>query len=409
MTEAGFVPYPHLHPSLYLSQIVMEAQARDSLLTSAEAYIRRYTRRKGETLPTTPVSCTSEDIQAMHGLVKRLNELSGESMQARNYDPAWTLLEKAEKLAFVLKKKAESLEGLATDQLRVIGRAQSLTFNNIGYYYMLRQKFVSALEYMEKTLRVEQSAKLPARDLGTTCSNVTAVLSKLGRHEEAREYAERAVSLLEKADEAAGDNPDLGLALATAYFNFSVECEYLSRLDQAQSLLQQALEIAQRRLAPSHPLTRQIQGRLQPRSQSFASPKSVASEEFSNASVSEDQQSELRVMHQGYRQLAGVTHKIIIYGRSGGSSLRCVAFTRSKEKILKLNVPAGMPPEEVLDQLSVQQGRLVLGPRSAENPRKLFTVSARVNEATYSAVIRADSSKTVSWSEATPAPSDSER
>ena len=388
----------------------MEASTRDTLVASAEAYIRRYTRRKGETLPSTPVSCTPEDLQAMHSLVKRLNELSGESMQARVYDYAWTLLEKAEKLAFVMKKKAESLEGLPTDLLRVIGRAQSLTFNNIGYYYMLRQKFVSALEYMEKTLRVEQSAKLPARDLGTTCSNVTAVLSKLGRHEEAREYAERAVSLLEKADEtASGDNPDLGLSLATAYFNFSVECEYLSRLDQAQSLLQQGLEIAQARLGQSHPLTRQIQGRLQPRSQSFASPKSVASDEFSNASLSEDHRSELRVIHQGYRQLEGVTHKIIIYGRSGGTSLRCVAFTRNKEKIMKLNVPTGMPPEEVLNQLTVQQGRLVLGTRAAEDTKKLFTVSARVNEATYSAVISADSSKSVSWSEATPVSSDFER
>lgn len=383
-------------------------EARHDLLSTSDAYIRRYTRKKGEALPSTPVACTSEDLQTMHGLVKRLNELSGDAMHNREYDAAWTMLEKAEKLAFVMKKKAESMENLAVDFLRAVGRAQSLTFNNIGYYYMLRQKYVSALEYMERTLRVEQSAKLPPRDLGTTCSNVTAVLSKLGRHEEARDYAERAVSLLEKADEANnGESEDLALSLTTAYFNFSVECEYLKRYDQAQSLLRHGLEIAQVRLGQEHALTRQIQGRLQPRSQPFSSPKSIVSDEFSNASVSEDQRSELKVVHQGYRQLAGVTHKIIIYGRSGGSNLRCVAFTRNKEKIMKMNIPGGISPEEALDQLSVQQGRLVLDGRA--EGKKVFTVSARVNEATYSAVISADSSKSVAWSDSTPAVSDADR
>lgn len=345
------------------------------LKSQGNAYISRYTRKKNQSLPPSPIPFTQHDLRDIHKLINSLNEASNTEVQAGRQAQALDLILIAEQLAYILRKKTEGLPDLPTELVHFVTRSQALTYSNLGCQYLSRGKFISALEYLKKALNLQETLKLSPRDLGATCSNITSALYKLGRREETLEYATRTVALIQQAE--GNGQQDLSLPLANAHLTLGIALEEVGKLAQAVAGLREGLDVATRRLGSDHFLTLQIQEKLR---------KVAKFEEFSDAIVSEDQRIELKVVHKGYTSLAGSTHKVVIYRRIGLQELRCVVFPRSKEYVLKMTVPVELAGvEEVLERLEIQQGRLVLGQR--KEGYKTVTVSTRHGDARYSAVI----------------------
>lgn len=175
-------------------------------------------------------------------------------------------------ISYNLLKKCETfLEPngfLRNEPLRL--KLLAITMNNFGAFYSRRDKPHAALHYLKDALRIETmlgEADSPA----CTHINLCAVLSKLGRHEEAVDHIQCAIELLlseitrgRNADagssgkEAMGAMANARCTLPVAYHNLGVEQEFLGRLDQATASYLQACRTAEDRLGEDHPVTVQL-------------------------------------------------------------------------------------------------------------------------------------------------------
>ena len=161
-----------------------------------------------------------------------------------------------------LLKKAEILT-----ERDLAGRA--VTYNNLACYYRRQGKLHSALNYMQKALRIESRLERVDNPADTHL-NMCAVLSQLGRHAGALEH--------ERAHSAAGgalhrcrhrgrlrggsggaapvsQKVDRVAVLAIAYHNIGVEQEFLKRLDQSLHSYRKGVEIAETHLGHDHGIT----------------------------------------------------------------------------------------------------------------------------------------------------------
>lgn len=75
------------------------------------------------------------------------------------------------------------------------GRA--VTYNNFACYFRKQGKLHSALKYLQKALRLEESIE-DGDNPADTHLNLCAVLSQLGRHADALEHAQDALILLQE-------------------------------------------------------------------------------------------------------------------------------------------------------------------------------------------------------------------
>ena len=191
-------------------------------------------------------------------------------------------------------KKAESLtdpNGFSF-QKRIMLRA--VTYNNIGCYFrrfvifvtdtsligFRRNKLNAALQYVEKAFKIETKYKEADNPAGThlnlgmgeniflyvatihpLCAG--AILSQLNRHDEALLHSQSALMIL--LDES--QQMDAGLlsnsvqeshlisSLVVAYHNVAVEQEFCRKRDESLENHEKALQLAQSKLGPTHPLT----------------------------------------------------------------------------------------------------------------------------------------------------------
>ena len=149
------------------------------------------------------------------------------------------------------------------------GRA--VTYNNLACYYRRQGKLHSALNYMQKALRIESRLERVDNPADTHL-NMCAVLSQLGRHAGALEHAQSALILLQEelftgagigGDSAVGSGGaapvsqkvDRVAVLAIAYHNIGVEQEFLKRLDQSLHSYRKGVEIAETHLGHDHGIT----------------------------------------------------------------------------------------------------------------------------------------------------------
>jgi tetratricopeptide (TPR) repeat protein len=196
----------------------------------------------------------------------QLNEAAVKSMK-KTSQTAFRLLRVAETLL-------NSLEDKGVQRYDLV-RLKALTFNNFGCYFQERGKYLAALEYLQKTLEVEQSEDSDQLDIrqtaykagshklkqtksiAITMLNLAAVLSKLKRHPDALEFAREAVGRLEHVKGADSDL-ELNSVLSTGYYNYAIELECLGRQHEANCFYDQAYRVALSRLGVAPLQTRKF-------------------------------------------------------------------------------------------------------------------------------------------------------
>ena len=138
---------------------------------------------------------TEEVERAAHTLVGDCNTIGMSALQTKDFALAHELLNKA----LLLTEPGGSAQG--SGLMRGEGhrrRLRAITYNNLGCYFRKRGKLHSALQMLDKALRLEllsDQVDTPA----TTHLNLSAVLSQLRKHRAALEHAQCAVELLQEA------------------------------------------------------------------------------------------------------------------------------------------------------------------------------------------------------------------
>ena len=158
-----------------------------------------------------------------------------------------------------LLKKAEILT-----ERDPAGRAATL--NNFACYYRRKGKLHAALQYLQKSLKIE--AKISnVQNPADTHINACAVLSQLGRHQTALEHAQAALILLQDellSPEATSLPPVLDriAVLSIAYHNIGVEQEFLKKFEQSSISYRKGIEVGERYLGVDHPVTETLRKSL---------------------------------------------------------------------------------------------------------------------------------------------------
>ena len=175
------------------------------------------------------------------------NLLAMTYLQQENFPMTLELLKKAE----ILTERDE--------------RGRAVTFNNLACYYRRQGKLHSALTYLQKAMKIEQRLE-NVENRADTHLNLCAVLSQLGRHAGALEYAQSALILLQEelfsgslADDAkkgeVSIKADRIAVLAIAYHNIGVEQEFLKKYDASLMSYRKGVEVSEKHLGGNHGIT----------------------------------------------------------------------------------------------------------------------------------------------------------
>lgn len=169
-----------------------------------------------------------ESIEISKTLCEFCNLHAMNLMQHNQFDHSLTYLRRAE----FLSEKIPSLK--------------AITYNNLALFYRKQNKQRISLKYLQRALLLEPS--------GDIHLNLCAVLSQIGKHEQALEQAMHAIIYLQdELFEAAFDNhknivEERSPVLAVAYHNLAVELEFLRRISEANSYYLKAVAFAKKHL-----------------------------------------------------------------------------------------------------------------------------------------------------------------
>merc|ERR1719218_465605 len=98
-------------------------------------------------------------------------------------------------------EKAEALTDPAnlhmTPESRLVLRA--VTYNNMGCFYKSMSKLHTALQYLKKAQKIEERSNGKCQNPAGTHLNLCALLSQMGKHQEALRHAEMALQLLQES------------------------------------------------------------------------------------------------------------------------------------------------------------------------------------------------------------------
>lgn len=168
-------------------------------------------------------------------------------------------------------EKAEALTDPANLHMNPESRLvlRAVTYNNMGCFYKSFGKLHTALQYLKKAQRIEEKAGSRCQNPAGTHLNLCALLSQMGKHQEALQHAGRAVKLLEAAAQQAPANPEPSAPappgstnseslICVAYFNMGAELEHLKKPSDALWQYQKAHENSLHELGEDHALTQQI-------------------------------------------------------------------------------------------------------------------------------------------------------
>ncbi|KAL7690196.1 putative tetratricopeptide-like helical domain superfamily [Plasmopara halstedii] len=199
---------------------------------------------------------SEEVVQACRALSDMCNLLAMSFLQQDNYAVTFELLKKAE----VLTQCHHPVE-------------RATTLNNFACYYRRLGKLHAAMSSLKQALALETKLK-NIRSAADTQLNICAVLSQLGKHQEALNHAQEAIITLQKVlaadkdmiggvtDASTGDIPSTRLdrisVMCIAYHNIGVEHEFLKEYAHSVSSYEKGVGFAERYLGPDHSITTTI-------------------------------------------------------------------------------------------------------------------------------------------------------
>lgn len=164
-------------------------------------------------------------------------------------------------LTLQLLKKAEMLSTSHP-------KCKAATYNNFACLFRKKGELSKALQYLQKSLKLE-SRITDSQNTADTHINICAVLSQLGKHQDALNHAQKALDLLgtllspqESVDELSLPPTDRVAALAIAYHNVGVEQEFLKLYDLCEDSYARGVEVASQGLGKSHAVTVMLKNSL---------------------------------------------------------------------------------------------------------------------------------------------------
>lgn len=161
-------------------------------------------------------------------------------------------------------EKAEALTDPAnlhmSPESRLVLRA--VTYNNMGCFYKSMSKLHTALQYLRKAQAIEERSNGRCQNPAGTHLNLCALLSQMGKHQEALQHSQKALQLLEANPPGESGGSSSESLICVAYFNMGAEFEHLRKTSEACWAYQRAYESCLSELGEDHALSKQISGCL---------------------------------------------------------------------------------------------------------------------------------------------------
>merc|ERR1719454_2026342 len=118
-------------------------------------------------------------------------------------------------------EKAEALTDPANlhmnSESRLVLRA--VTYNNMGCFYKSMSKLHTALQYLRKAQKIEERSNGKCQNPAGTHLNLCALLSQMGKHQEASQHAHLALNILEQTPPQTETGQNSESLVCVAYFN----------------------------------------------------------------------------------------------------------------------------------------------------------------------------------------------
>merc|ERR1719389_1357846 len=117
-------------------------------------------------------------------------------------------------------EKAEALTDPANLHMNPESRLvlRAVTYNNMGCFYKSMSKLHTALQYLRKAQKIEERSNGKCQNPAGTHLNLCALLSQMGKHTEALQHAQMALTLLE-ANPPGEQSSNSESLVCVAYFN----------------------------------------------------------------------------------------------------------------------------------------------------------------------------------------------
>jgi len=158
-------------------------------------------------------------------------------------------------------EKAEALTDPANlhmnSESRLVLRA--VTYNNMGCFYKSMSKLHTALQYLQKAQKIEERSMGKCQNPAGTHLNLCALLSQMGKHQEALQHSQMALQLLEaNPPPVPGNGAQSESMICVAYFNMGAEFEHMKKVTEALWAYERAHQSCLSELGEEHPLSQQI-------------------------------------------------------------------------------------------------------------------------------------------------------
>jgi tetratricopeptide (TPR) repeat protein len=261
-------------------------------------------------------------LQQCKDLSDSLNGVALRYLQSEDLDAAYGLL-----------RKAEVLTG--NDDL-----ISAVTYNNLACYYRRKGRLRIALQYLQRALRIETNSSAVVNPAGTRL-NLCAVLSQLGKHEEALQHAQASVILLQEELVAQSSSVDLAVAhktspellnkmavLSISYHNMGVEHEHLKSIDSAIDAYQKGADIARFYVGEDNEITKTLSKSLAAAKSMLAAPASKPKPERPHSALGPTYE-KLKMMREKEDKLEHSTRDIRLNVSSLGSVSATPAGSRA--------------------------------------------------------------------------------
>merc|ERR550514_1307741 len=153
-------------------------------------------------------------------------------------------------------EKAEALTDPANLHMNAESRLvlRAVTYNNMGCFYKSMSKLHTALQYLRKAQKIEERSNGRCQNPAGTHLNLCALLSQMGKHQEALTHAQRALKFLE-ANPPAESGSNNESMICVAYFNMGAEYEHMKKTSEALWAYERAHQSCLNELGEEHPLS----------------------------------------------------------------------------------------------------------------------------------------------------------